>query len=725
VRRIILASVLILLLSTSTANWAAAGDNILWADNGVPVCTGGLGPSQIGLVGDGLGGAIVAWRDWRNGTTEIWAQRLDANGDSLWAADGVLVASPDFGSMNPKLATDGAAGAIIIWEDWRSGINIYAQRVDFSGDTLWTLDGEPICQAADNQTDPQIISDDDGGAIVTWEDFRTLSHYDIYAQRVDGDGNMIWAINGQTICTFSDQQENPQLCSDGAKGAIIVWRDHRSGTNYDIYAQRVDLNGNTKWTGNGVVICNASNDQEFPHIVSDGAGGAIIGWYDYRSGTNYDIYAQRVDSNGNVLWATNGEAICIASGNQSGPWMASDGSGGAILTWQDYRGGGTRDIYAQRVDSNGNVLWTVNGEPICAAADDQAYSQIAGDGSGGAILAWGDKRSGSKWDVYAQRIDAYGDTIPPADGLAICNALHNQTNLQQISDDAGGVIIAWEDYRSGVDTDIYAQRVHFNPAPEITSIDDVPVDQGREVSVVWDRSYLDDPWYKTISEYSIWRKYPAGIKGESMGQEWDGSLPKDRTQRIYRLIEEKGSSGEVEAKAWEYIGSVLANYFESYAYIAPTLEDSSGSGIPYFSFIVTAHTGDPYQHWDSEPDSGYSVDDINPAKTQVGIVASRSAKGAVNTIWLSWAQVTAGEDGSPERGAIDYRIYCDESPDFTPAPENLLTTVSGLSYPHTDSRIGDPVANLYYLVTAADGSDNESAVSNRVGEFDRSLSATK
>ena len=41
-------------------------------------------------------------------------------------------------------------------------------------------------------------------------------------------------------------------------------------------------------------ISTASGDQDQPSIVSDGAGGAIITWHDRRSGTNWDIYAQRV-----------------------------------------------------------------------------------------------------------------------------------------------------------------------------------------------------------------------------------------------------------------------------------------------------------------------------------------------------------------------------------------------------------------------------------------------
>ncbi|OGQ57841.1 MAG: hypothetical protein A3G39_03740 [Deltaproteobacteria bacterium RIFCSPLOWO2_12_FULL_43_16] len=104
-------------------------------------------------------------------------------------------------------------------------------------------------------------------------------------------------------------------------------------------------------------ISTAANSQERPAIVSDGSGGAIVTWYDYRSGTYSDIYAQRIDANGNVLWTTNGMAISTAANNQYYPQIVSDGSGGAIITWEDYRSGNW-DIYGQRIDANGNVLWT-------------------------------------------------------------------------------------------------------------------------------------------------------------------------------------------------------------------------------------------------------------------------------------------------------------------------------------------------------------------------------
>ncbi len=57
----------------------------------------------------------------------------------------------------------------------------------------------------------------------------------------------------------------PTIVSDGAGGAIVTWKDHRSGTSYDIYAQRISAGGTVQWTANGVALCTATGDQSVPH----------------------------------------------------------------------------------------------------------------------------------------------------------------------------------------------------------------------------------------------------------------------------------------------------------------------------------------------------------------------------------------------------------------------------------------------------------------------------
>jgi len=286
-----------------------------------------------------------------------------------------------------------------------------------------------ICTAPGMQFPPQITSDGSGGAIITWEDWRSGQYNShIYAQRVDSGGAVKWTADGLAICTAPNDQHNPQLISDGSGGAIITWMDDRNGADYNIYAQMVNSGGAVQWTANGVAICTASNDQDTLQITSDGLGGAIITWMDDRS-SNYDIYAQMVNSSGAVQWTADGVAICTASGNQLEPQITSDGSGGAIITWSDQRSG-DYDIYAQRVNSTGAVQWTANGVAICTAPDDQGGSQLTSDGLAGAIIAWMDNRSGN-YDIYAQWVNS-GESLPTAPTVTLTSTATSPTKTSPI-----------------------------------------------------------------------------------------------------------------------------------------------------------------------------------------------------------------------------------------------------------------------------------------------------
>src|SRR5258706_474435 len=154
------------------------------------------------------------------------------------------------------------------------------------------------------------------------------------------------------LSAAASDQYGSTIVSDGAGGAIVTWIDFRSGTNYDIYAQRVNAAGVPQWGADGGGLSTAGGGQLDPKIVLDGAGGAIVTWYDIRSGTNYDIYAQKVNAAGLPQWIANGVALSTAAGNQFAPTIASDGAGGAIVTWYDARSG-NYDIYAQRVGAAG------------------------------------------------------------------------------------------------------------------------------------------------------------------------------------------------------------------------------------------------------------------------------------------------------------------------------------------------------------------------------------
>ena len=302
------------------------------------------------------GGAIITWHDARSFPRDIYAQHVlnTGNVDPTWPLNGRALCTASGEQSGPQILSDGVGGAIVTWLDSRSGtLDIYAQHVLSTGQTNpgWPLNGRAVCAATGHQLYPQLVSDGAGGAIVTWQDERSGTR-DIYAQHVlsTGDVNPTWPLNGRALCVAGGDQSSPQIVSDAVGGAIVTWLDRRSGT-FDIYAQNVLSSGevNPAWPLDGRALSTAGGNQLNPQVVSDGAGGAIVAWDDARSGA-YDIYAQHVLSTGEVTatWPLNGRAVCTAVGDQLDPQIVSDGVGGAIVTWPDLRSG-RYDIYAQRI----------------------------------------------------------------------------------------------------------------------------------------------------------------------------------------------------------------------------------------------------------------------------------------------------------------------------------------------------------------------------------------
>jgi hypothetical protein len=135
--------------------------------------------------------------------------------------------------------------------------------------------------------------------LVAWCDTRGGA-YDIYAQRVTAGGTIApgWDPNGNPLCTATSYQLNPIIVADGVGGAIVAWQDLRGGSNYDIYAQRVDPHGVVQWDANGNVVCAGPGSQEAPTIVADGVGGLLAAWIDSRSGPDGDIFGMHLRPNG-------------------------------------------------------------------------------------------------------------------------------------------------------------------------------------------------------------------------------------------------------------------------------------------------------------------------------------------------------------------------------------------------------------------------------------------
>jgi len=423
---------------------------------------------------------------------------IAANGQLQWNPDGVPIRQGDHIGWDGVAAQNGLGEVCVVWDDCRDGIKkIYAQKYNQYGESLWAEHGIQICGDDPRLSSPQCIcATPNHGFIIAWLHHQIDTDGNIKAQKIDVNGNILWNPDGVDVCTAEGWESDVRIVSDGVGGAIFVWVDQRNGTYYDrdLYAIRLLSDGSLApgWQVNGNVVSDAAGVQgqeDGPHICIDGVGGAIIAWCDTRNVGDMDVYAQRMDSSGNALWTVNGEPIGAYQDTQIRANIASDDSGGAYVVWDDRRHGGTNlDIYGQRVDANGNHQWTTNGVPFCSLSGCQLDPKIVRDGMGGAIIAWWDRRNSPDpygTDIYGQRVDREGQNLWTAGGVAICLYSGTQYIEALVPDGTGGAYAVWLDSRNVAwqYDEVYAQYVTANGVPAWQDAG-IPLSQGNHESIL-------------------------------------------------------------------------------------------------------------------------------------------------------------------------------------------------------------------------------------------------
>ncbi len=633
------------------------------------------------VVPDGSGGTIVFWQDGRNGNNDYYARHLAADGAVGWGASGVAVCTAAGSQSLLAACSDGAGGAIAVWRDYRSGTNfdIYAQRVTSAGTAAWTTNGVAIRTLTSAQDVPLPVPDGSGGAYLFWQDSRNGSDTDLYVQRISSLGVPQWSTNGVSICAATGTQTLGMAIPDGSGGAIVVWVDSRTSIYTDIYAQRITASATIAWPADGLVICNAAYFQTEPAVALDEAGGAVFVWRDFHTMVRPEIYAQRVTLGGTIDWAEDGRPVCSADNDRGTPVIAPDGAGGTIVAWKDYRSGDQWDVYAQRLTAEGPGAWAYAGVAVCTATNDQSGVRMVGDGQGGAVISWQDERGGQGVDLYAQRLDAGGAALWTANGAAVSTAAGDQLASVLAADGKGGFIAVWYDDRDG-DNDIYAQRIDQygylgSPAPSIAAVSDVPGDQGGKVKVAWQASYLDQLSDPELDYYDILRSSPPNVAKAALAR---GARlvtsPADLAKDDAPCYLVTGSADK--AYYWEYLTAIPAiHYLANYSYIAATLGDSTTAGDPATAFMVVGRNSGRTMWWLSDPASGRSVDNLGPA-TPTFLAARREG----DATFLRWLPNT-------EADLAGYRLYRGSDGGFTPAPANLVAAPADTGYLDAGARL--------------------------------------
>ena len=347
-----------------------------WGATGAVLCNAAAEQTGPSLVTDDAGGAYVCWSDARP-ATGMYYNHVYASGSTQWGAPGTNIIT---GLPMPgvRVARDGTGGVLAVMQYGTSTTEIYVVRLGIYG-FLW---GNFACVVAGDQLTPTICSDGAGGAIVAWTDKRSNANGDIFAQHMWYQGSTLWGASGVQVSTGTTTHSNPQIVTDNAGGGIVTWAELRSGY-VGPAAQRLNSGGSAMWTSGGVLLSSgvATLQASLVSVAPDGLGGLLTSYADYRSG-GADTWAQRLNAAGAPQWGATGVAANSNPAQDNESAICPDGRGGAIVAFIDGRGGmanGNYDLFASHLDS-----WGILGaEPVMASVRD-----VPNDNGGHVKVSW-------------------------------------------------------------------------------------------------------------------------------------------------------------------------------------------------------------------------------------------------------------------------------------------------------------------------------------------------
>lgn len=477
------------------AAWSTSGNAVIQSHKVESFAYNAIQDAGTTVCPDMDGGLICAWV--RN-SDSLDVSRLDADGNRVWGIGLAGIPLNVGGNIlgAPSVVSDGNKGAWIVWSDNRAvNPGEYCQRVDFSGVPQLAAGGVRIGPASTNAFAPRIAKSATGKLLVAWVETNASFDQEIHVQRVALTGALELGATGVIAytATTTTLQQPVELFNEG-DGAVVTWRETTGSPAYQrILAQRLSASGAKQWGANGLVV----EDGGFANsVVSFSAAynlyGLTVAW-SQGSGTARLIRAQRVTVAGVVDWAAGGVTVVGANATGDLRVVNQDTQGGAIVGWMDTRDLTTvgsngfmfrDDLYAQRLDVNGVPTWTSTGQPVIAVRNDNLGEQdeleMVSDGANGAWFVFRDRllqldNAVPNGDIKLVRLSSSGASLFGNWVNRESTAQHDEGAPVFAGDNAGGVVVAWEDARVAADApDVFATHrsasgAVYSPVMTLTS----------------------------------------------------------------------------------------------------------------------------------------------------------------------------------------------------------------------------------------------------------------
>lgn len=406
------------------------------------------------------GSAYVSWFDNSAGGYDVYLQHLDADGNELWAHNGILIANRNFSSTTDYgLAVGRDGNAYITYNDDSLGGNdMTIQKVSPAGALLW---GAGVHIASGSPGNPKVAVLDDGSVVGGYSVSNTF-----VLKKLDSNGNILGTTRTEVetghALTLDDIQP-------GIGGTVLALWNRGFTTSFLsskwLYCQKYDSALTPQWNSGNPVQMYAPTGSPygsqggsvqngyFPTIQPDEVGGFYCAWYE-NAGPRL-AYIQHVDAQGHKLMGSVGAPLAIrpttrmeVDSTMAVNMWTLDAFGSAVQS--DIAVQGNYSVISQHLDATGNRLWGdfgVTSMPVNGFQKSFTRASLNPRG----MNTFGFDATGSLTGVlYANGYDSvaneiFGTTTPNY----VCNITSGKARLDVAFANSGDTISAWSDGATG------------------------------------------------------------------------------------------------------------------------------------------------------------------------------------------------------------------------------------------------------------------------------------
>ncbi|MDP7127602.1 MAG: T9SS type A sorting domain-containing protein [Candidatus Marinimicrobia bacterium] len=415
-------------------------------DPAAPQSLGSGVQAQVAATSDG--GVYVAWLS--DGNYHVYLQRMNALGEPQLGDGGMVVSDQPNSSWiavhHMNLAVDGNDNAIISTLDTRTGIwQVYAYKIAPDGSMPWGTDGLALSVLGSENISPRLTVLSDNSVAVAWcQDYLTVR-----IQMISESGALQWGDGGIHIEDSTGDLLNPLPLTVDGTNVLLQW-NHQTGPFWapdsKLYLQKYNSSGVELWDSpvvavGPVVFPTGNYSQE---SVGDHAGGSFSAWTQ-MAGSNQSAVAQRISGTGETVWGNAVNFSTNSSHFRTNPRTAvAEGNSELMAAWTESNGSQSqRGVYAQRLDENGNRLWGSSGVAVVSLNGNYDYLDLSIAGLGNDMIAvYIEQSVNMTGDIYASRLNSNGEYVWSEQTVTLTTSGNSKSDMYT-SEGPGCTFVVW------------------------------------------------------------------------------------------------------------------------------------------------------------------------------------------------------------------------------------------------------------------------------------------